>query len=123
MSSVPISYRGQYHYRSGSTKQELKGVALQEFILRKLGKQWDDIIHPTASLNDIDIKAINFFVKKGIQAKRLSEAALGNTPVDVLRNLHLMTDDGLLKVTEKSRRDLRQNKWKSHLVRNCVVVC
>jgi ATP-dependent DNA helicase RecG len=23
----PISYRGQYHYRSGSTKQELKGSA------------------------------------------------------------------------------------------------
>ena len=23
-----ISYKGQYHYRSGSTKQELKGVAL-----------------------------------------------------------------------------------------------
>ena len=89
MSSVPISYRGQYHYRSSSTKQELKGVALQEFILRKLGKQWDSIIHPTASLNDIDIKAINFFVKKGIQAKRLSEAALGDTPADVLRNCSL----------------------------------
>ncbi len=24
----PISYKGQYHYRSGSTKQELKGIAL-----------------------------------------------------------------------------------------------
>ena len=38
--SVPISYRGHYHYRSGSTKQELKGAALQEFILRKLGRSW-----------------------------------------------------------------------------------
>ncbi len=27
-SSVPISYHGSYHYRSGSTKQELKGTAL-----------------------------------------------------------------------------------------------
>jgi ATP-dependent DNA helicase RecG len=25
-SSVPISHHGSYHYRSGSTKQELKGV-------------------------------------------------------------------------------------------------
>lgn len=97
MSSVPISYHGIYHYRSGSTKQELKGVALQEFILRKLGRQWDDIIHPTAILDDIDIAAINYFVKKGIQAKRLSEAAIGDAPVEVLRNLHLMTDDGQLK--------------------------
>ena len=26
----PISYKGEYHYRSGSTKQELKGAALGE---------------------------------------------------------------------------------------------
>jgi ATP-dependent DNA helicase RecG len=29
----PISYRGQYHYRSGSTKQEFKGPALSAFLL------------------------------------------------------------------------------------------
>jgi ATP-dependent DNA helicase RecG len=27
----PISYKGTYHYRSGSTKQELKGAALDRF--------------------------------------------------------------------------------------------
>src|SRR6185436_265364 len=31
----PISYKGQYHYRSGSTKQELKGAALDTFLLKK----------------------------------------------------------------------------------------
>ena len=31
----PISYQGQYHYRSGSTKQELKGPALRTFLLQK----------------------------------------------------------------------------------------
>lgn len=55
-SSVPISYRGHYHYRSGSTKQELKGVALQEFILRKLGRSWDDIGHPKASIDAIIVE-------------------------------------------------------------------
>lgn len=30
-SYVPISLKGVYHYRSGSTKQELKGIALQQF--------------------------------------------------------------------------------------------
>ena len=29
----PVSYKGQYHYRSGSTKQELKGAALDKFLL------------------------------------------------------------------------------------------
>lgn len=33
----PVSYKGEYHYRSGSTKQELKGAALDRFLLRKQG--------------------------------------------------------------------------------------
>jgi ATP-dependent DNA helicase RecG len=39
----PISYKGEYHLRSGSTKQELKGAALDRFLLRKLGRHWDGI--------------------------------------------------------------------------------
>src|ERR1035437_8693610 len=35
ISSVPIAYHGVYHYRSGSTKQELKGIALQNLLLKK----------------------------------------------------------------------------------------
>lgn len=31
----PVNYKGQYHYRSGSTKQELKGMALDKFLLQK----------------------------------------------------------------------------------------
>ena len=34
----PISYRGSYYIRSGSTTQELTGNALDEFILRRQGK-------------------------------------------------------------------------------------
>ena len=55
---VPISHQGKYHYRSGSTKQELKGNALNEFLLKKAGKTWDDVIEPRASLSDIDASAI-----------------------------------------------------------------
>ncbi len=36
--SVPISFRGRYYYRSGTTKQELIGNALNEFLLKKSGK-------------------------------------------------------------------------------------
>jgi len=32
----PVNYKGQYHYRSGSTKQELKGHALNRFLLENL---------------------------------------------------------------------------------------
>lgn len=29
-SNIPIAFKGAYHFRSGSTKQELKGIALQQ---------------------------------------------------------------------------------------------
>jgi predicted HTH transcriptional regulator len=38
----PISYKGEYFYRTGSTKQELKGAALDKFLLKKQGKHWND---------------------------------------------------------------------------------
>ena len=36
-STVPISLRGSYYWRSGSVKQELKGHALTDFLLKKWG--------------------------------------------------------------------------------------
>ena len=36
--SVPVSFRGRYYYRTGSTKMELTGVELNEFLLKKAGK-------------------------------------------------------------------------------------
>lgn len=34
----PISYKGEYHYRSGSTTQALRGAALNRFLLQKHGR-------------------------------------------------------------------------------------
>lgn len=95
--SVPISCRGHYHYRSGSTKQELKGVALQEFILRKLGRSWDDIAHPKATEKVIDRDAIDYFLKKGIHSGRIDSDELQASTHDVLENLNLLDDEGKLK--------------------------
>ena len=95
--SVPISYRGHYHYRSGSTKQELKGVALQEFILRKLGRSWDEIAHPKATEEVIDRDAIDYFLKKGINSGRIDSDELQASTHDVLDNLNLLDDEGKLK--------------------------
>ena len=47
----PVSYKGQYHFRSGSTKQELKGAALDRFILQKQGKRWDAVPQPKLVLS------------------------------------------------------------------------
>lgn len=95
-SNVPISLKGVYHYRSGSTKQELNGIALQQFVLKKLGRTWDDIICEQATINDIDRKAIDYFLRKSVDAQRLPEESLNESTENVLQNLGLVDNDGKL---------------------------
>ncbi len=72
-STVPISLRGSYYWRSGSVKQELKGHALTEFLLKKMGMTWDHVINEKASLEDIDEVTIELFKKKAVTAGRLPD--------------------------------------------------
>jgi ATP-dependent DNA helicase RecG len=71
--SVPISLRGRYYFRSGSTKQELTGASLNEFLLKKSGKTWDDVLEPRASFDDINEKTVSTFLKASENAGRLPE--------------------------------------------------
>ena len=73
--AVPISLRGVYYTRSGSTKQELKGNALVEFLLRKTGKTWDDVAEPTATLKDIDHASVDNYLKVAINSGRLPDVS------------------------------------------------
>jgi ATP-dependent DNA helicase RecG len=93
--SVPISLRGRYYYRSGSTKQELTGASLNEFLLKKSGKTWDDVIEPRASFEDIDEKAVNTFLKASENAGRLPENNGLSIP-ELFEKLRL-TESGQLK--------------------------
>jgi len=74
--SVPISLRGRYYFRSGSTKQELTGASLNEFLLKKSGKTWDDVIEPRGNFDDIDEKAVSLFLRASENAGRLPENGL-----------------------------------------------
>ena len=96
-SNIPIAYKGIYHYRSGSTKQELRGTALQQFILKKMGRSWDDISNDRATIDDIDRKAIDYFLRKGIEAQRIPEDQREASTKDILDSLGLIDNDGLLK--------------------------
>jgi len=62
-SSVPISYDGKYYIRSGSTVQELKGKDLADFLMKKLGKTWDEVIEEKAKFGDINSGTIDKFKK------------------------------------------------------------
>lgn len=59
-----VNYKGQYHYRSGSTKQELKGAALDKFLLQKKGKRWDGVPVPKVSVGDLKSETLEFFKKE-----------------------------------------------------------
>lgn len=96
-SNVAISNKGKYYYRSGSTMQELNGVALQQFLLKKMGRSWDDITNERATLEDIDRNAIDYFLKKGIEAQRIPESERDASTKDVLESLGLLDDNGNLK--------------------------
>ena len=84
-----ISYKGQYHYRSGSTKQELKGMALDKFLLQKKGKRWDGVPVPNVSVTDLKKETFDFFKKRGIRSKRLDEESVNDTNEQLLENLEL----------------------------------
>ena len=93
--SVPISLRGRYYYRSGSTKQELTGASLNEFLLKKSGKTWDDIIEPRATFEDINKNTAATFIKASENAGRLPESE-GLALPELLEKLRL-TENGQLK--------------------------
>ncbi len=93
--SVPISIRGRYYYRSGSTKQELTGTSLNEFLLKKSGKTWDDVVEPRASFVDIDEKTVTIFLQASENAGRLPENK-GLTIPELFEKLRL-TENGQLK--------------------------
>lgn len=94
---VPISVRGKYYVRTGSTLQELKGPALNEFILRRTGKTWDELPVESATLKDIDEEAIKFFIKKSLRSKRIASDAAEEDTKTLLSNLHLINGNGKLK--------------------------
>ena len=96
-SNIPINYKGKYYYRSGSTMQELRGPALQKFVLKKMGRSWDDIAHERATIDDLDKSAIDYFLRKGYENGRITEEER-NEPIEMLlENLDLINDEGKLK--------------------------
>ncbi|HEX7846692.1 MAG TPA: ATP-binding protein [Chitinophagaceae bacterium] len=94
--SVPISVRGRYYYRSGSTKQELTGATLNEFLLKKSGRTWDDVIEQRATFGDIDEKAVKTFLAASENAGRLPENNQGLAIPELFEKLRL-SENGQLK--------------------------
>ena len=86
----PVSYKGEYHYRSGSTKQELKGAALDRFLLHKQGRHWDGVPMPHVAIKDLSKPVIAAFRKLAGESKRLDAAMLLESGPRLMGKLHLL---------------------------------
>jgi len=86
--SVAVSLRGRYYYRTGSTKMELTGVELNEFLLKKAGKTWDDVVEEGATIYDIDEKSIAKLIEDSREKGRMPDTK-GLSAFQVLEKLQL----------------------------------
>lgn len=93
--SNAISYKGKFYTRSGSTTHELNGVELSDFLLRKSGRTWDEIIVEDATIGDIDEKSLQGFLADCTEVGRLPDTSRLNT-TEILEKLHL-AKNGQLK--------------------------
>lgn len=85
----PISFRGHYYQRSGSTLQELKGAALDRFLLRKQGRTWDGVPVPGASPRSLSKAAVDAFRVRARRSRRVEAADLKVSTASLMEKLHL----------------------------------
>ncbi len=91
----PINYKGAYHYRSGSTKQELKGAALERFLLKKRGRHWDDAPEPSFTARSCSAAGLRLFKQRAMQSGRMDSAVLRDGKEVIFENLELVEKHGL----------------------------
>jgi len=92
---VPISYKGKYHYRSGSTKQELKGASLNEFLLKKVGKTWEEALELQATFDNILDEAVKEFQYEAHQSQRYPMIKGETDYKKIFSNLRLYKNNAL----------------------------
>ncbi len=91
----PISYYGEYHYRSGSTKQLLTGQHLTQYLLKKTGLTWDSVplaVTPT----ELRFDSFDIFRERAVKSSRMSPENVNIDNIQLLDSLNLL-DNGVLK--------------------------
>ncbi len=96
-SEVPVSYKGRFYIRAGSTTQEISGTELLKFIMKKQKQSWDTLLSD-AGLEDIDEETVQRFRDMAKDRLAISEF---DSIEKILENLELiangkLTNAGLL---------------------------
>ena len=92
--SDPISYKGKFYLRSGSTNQLLNGTSLKQFLMKGLNNVWEEVAVSNVSMDDIDLNAIEYFREKAIVAGRLPYLDENTSAEIILRKLDLINKNG-----------------------------
>jgi ATP-dependent DNA helicase RecG len=92
--NAPISFKGKYYIRRGSTTQELTDKELNRFLLEKSNIPWESLTEDNATFNDIDEPTVQKF--KSLAKNRVPRIENEDTKT-VLRKLHLLGENGKLK--------------------------
>lgn len=93
----PVNYKGKYYYRSGATNQELKGAALDKFLLGKQGLKWDGTPEPYTSETDLSDLAFKLFKDRAAETQRFEESIENDTERELLEKLNLFAVGDFLK--------------------------
>lgn len=96
-SSYPVNYKGEYHYRTGSTKQLLQGSSLSQFLFEKTGITWDCIPLDNLSINDFWRESFDIFRQQALLSKRMDKKDLDMSNEQLLENLGLVKEGKIIK--------------------------
>lgn len=93
----PVSYYGEYHIRSGATKQQLTGQQLNQFLLKKTGLTWDSVPVSNISVDKIRNDAFDIFREQSVKNGRMSKDNLDIENAEILDSLNLLDENNDLK--------------------------
>ena len=95
-SQFPVNYKGEYNYRSGSTKQQLKGNALNSFLMKKMGVTWESAVVENTTPEQLPDTSFDIFKEQALKHKRISDDDLNLSKRELLEKLQLLTENGKL---------------------------
>ena len=90
----PISYYGEYHYRSGSTKQQLTGQQLNQFLLKKTGVTWDSV-PMSVTPAELRFDSFDIFRERAVKSSRMSPENVNIDNTQLLDSLNLLDGTNL----------------------------
>jgi len=116
--TYPVNYRGEYHYRSGSTKQLLKGQALNQFLLKKTGITWDSVSIQGAEKKDLRNDSFDIFREQAVKSKRMDEPDIQVSNEQLLEFKSLYN-----KNTQDNTQDSTQDESLTNKERQILSIC